>query len=135
MKEKIMGDMALMAPKLIPVFLHRYIASFRCTNPPVFPIYGTDIIYFANNLIDKTFNQLDLFDVTRMLIQKMFLELAVLKVISFIKENPFCGQRYEGELLEILCKLDRCRLKKYVVELEEILRDALIKNKEYDWLC
>lgn len=25
--------------------------------------------------------------------------------------------------------------KKYTVELEEILRDALIKNKEYDWLC
>lgn len=88
-----------------------------------------------NNLIDKTFNQLDLFDVTRMLIQKMFLELAALKAISFIKENPFCGQRYESELLELLCKLDGCYLKKYTVELEEILRDALIKNKEYDWLC
>lgn len=88
-----------------------------------------------NNLIDKTFNQLDMFDVTRMLIQKMFLELAVLKAITFIKENPFCGQRYESELLELLYKSDRCYLKKYTIELEEILRAALIKNKEYDWLC
>lgn len=88
-----------------------------------------------DNLINKTLNQLDLFDVTRMLIQKMFLELAVLKAISFIKENPFCGQRYESELLELLCKLDTCYLKEYAIELEEILRDAIIKNKEYDWLC
>lgn len=88
-----------------------------------------------NNLIDKTFNQLDLFDVTRMLIQKIFLELAVLKAICFIKENPFCGQRYEGELLELLYKLDVCYLKKYTPEIDEILRDAIIKNKEYDWIC
>lgn len=88
-----------------------------------------------SNLINKNFHQLDLFDVTRMLIQKMFLELAVLKAISFIRENPFCGQRYESELLELLSKLDRCYLKKYTFELEEILRDAKLKNKEYDWLC
>ena len=51
-RKKIIGDMALMAPKLIPVFSHRYMASFRCKNPPVFSVYGTDIIYFAKNIID-----------------------------------------------------------------------------------
>ncbi len=55
-----------------------------------------------NNLINKTYRQIDLFDVTRMIIQKTFLELAVCKSISFIRDNPFCGQRYEGELLELL---------------------------------
>ena len=46
-----------------------------------------------NNLINKTYNQLNLFDVTRMIIQKIYLELAVTKAVSFVKENPFCGQR------------------------------------------
>lgn len=45
-------DMALKAPKLIPIFSHRYIASFECKNPPIFSIYGTDIIYFAKSLAD-----------------------------------------------------------------------------------
>lgn len=51
-RKRIIGDMALMAPKLIPVFSHRYTASFRCKNPPVFSVYGTDIICFAKNIID-----------------------------------------------------------------------------------
>ena len=51
-RKKSIGDIALNAPKLIPIFSHRYIASFRCKNPPVFSICGTDIIYFAQNIID-----------------------------------------------------------------------------------
>lgn len=88
-----------------------------------------------NNLINKTYNQLDLFDITRMIIQKTFLEVAVTKAISFIKENPFCGQRYEGELLELLYKLDICYLEKNKETLKKILVDALKRNEVYDWLC
>ena len=32
-------------------------------------------------------------------------------------------------------KLDICYLKEYKAEIEEILKEALVKNKEYDWLC
>ncbi len=67
-----------------------------------------------------------------MLIQKMFLELAVLKAITFIKENPFCGQRYESELLELLYKSDRCYLKKYTIELEEIHHFTTYANRYID---
>lgn len=88
-----------------------------------------------DNLINKTMDQLDLFDVTRMIIQKIILGLAVSKAISFVKENPFCGQRYEGELLELLCKLDKCYLKEHKAEIEEVLKKALNENKVYDWLC
>lgn len=88
-----------------------------------------------NNLIKKTYDQLDLFDVTRMIIQKTYLELAVTKAVSFVKENPFCGQRYEGELLELLYKLDIGYLEKYKEILKEVLDDALKQNEVYDWLC
>lgn len=51
-RKKSIEDMALKAPKLIPIFSHRYMASIRCEKPPIFSIYGTDIIYFAKNIID-----------------------------------------------------------------------------------
>lgn len=86
-------------------------------------------------LINKTYSQLDLFDVTRMLIQKMFLELEVSKSITFIKDNPFCGQRYEGELMELLSKVDVDYLNVYKDDIQEILSKALIENEAYEWLC
>lgn len=51
-REKSIEDMALKAPKLIPIYSHRYMASIRCEKPPVFSICGTDIIYFAKNIIE-----------------------------------------------------------------------------------
>lgn len=88
-----------------------------------------------NDLINKTYNQLNLFDVTRMIIQKMFLELAVSKAVTLISENPFCGQRYEGELLELLYKLNPCYLVRHKDTLQTTLSLALSENKTYEWLC
>ena len=45
-------EMALKAAKLIPIYSHRYMASVECEAPPIFSVYGTDIIIFAKNLID-----------------------------------------------------------------------------------
>lgn len=86
-------------------------------------------------LINKTYDQIDLFDVTRMIIQEMFLELAVPKAIEFIKDNPFCGQRYEGELIELLSKMDLSYFDNYKDDMQKILCKASIENKTYEWLC
>ncbi|MDE6847445.1 MAG: hypothetical protein K2J99_16995 [Lachnospiraceae bacterium] len=52
-KRKIkIEDMMLKAPKLIPIYLHRYMPAFKCERPPIFSVCGTDIIYFAKNIID-----------------------------------------------------------------------------------
>ena len=88
-----------------------------------------------NSLINKTYNQLDLFDVTRMLIQKIFLEMALKKSIAFLEENPFIGQRYEGELMELLYKQKISHLEPYEKNIQNILSNALVRNKTYDWLC
>lgn len=88
-----------------------------------------------NTILDKTYDQLDLFDVTRMIIQKVFLKLAVSKSINFIEDNPFCGQRYEGELMELLSKLDLAYFDHYKKRLLDVLSKALNENKTYDWLC
>jgi len=38
------------APKLIPIYSHRYIASVKSSQNPVFSVYGTDIIYYGESL-------------------------------------------------------------------------------------
>jgi len=38
------------APKLIPVYLHRYMADHPCDTPPVFSICGADIICYGKDL-------------------------------------------------------------------------------------
>ncbi len=88
-----------------------------------------------NNLLNKTYNQLDIFDVTRMLIQKVFLKMALTKSIDLLEENPFAGQRFEGELMELLYKQKASDLKPYNKIITKILLNALAKNRTYDWLC
>ena len=38
------------APKLIPIYKHRYMASQYNSSNPIFSIYGLDIIYYGENL-------------------------------------------------------------------------------------
>ena len=40
------------APKLIPVFAHRYIPMIPKDNPPIISIHDVDIIYYGQNLKD-----------------------------------------------------------------------------------
>lgn len=39
-----------MAPKLIPIYIHRYMPVILDDNPPIISAYGTDIIYYGENL-------------------------------------------------------------------------------------
>lgn len=40
------------APKLIPIFLHRYMPILEEADPPVLSIHGSDIIFMGKNLKD-----------------------------------------------------------------------------------
>lgn len=51
-RKKIIKNMAFEAPKLIPIYHHRYIASLECEKNPVFSIMGTDVIYYGKDLFD-----------------------------------------------------------------------------------
>lgn len=38
------------APKLIPIYAHRYMPEMNIKNAPIFSIHDTDIIYYGENL-------------------------------------------------------------------------------------
>lgn len=40
------------APKLIPIFSHRYMPMIPSKNPPVISVHGVDIIYYGENIED-----------------------------------------------------------------------------------
>jgi len=45
------------APKLIPIYSHRYMPIINHTDPPVFSTVGADTIWYGKNLEDYLFNE------------------------------------------------------------------------------
>lgn len=52
-----------------------------------------------NQVIDKNVFEISVADVLRMMRQNEFMELAISKAIFFLRDNPFEGEMYEGELI------------------------------------
>lgn len=50
-RRKIIIKKIRSAPKLIPIYSHRYLVSMEAKQNPVFSISGTDIIYYGENLL------------------------------------------------------------------------------------
>lgn len=87
-----------------------------------------------NQLIDKKLIVLEVSDITRMIRQKEFMDMAILKAIDYLKENPFIGEMYDGELLEKISGINVDSLRKYIEEIRSILSNAIEKNEKYPWL-
>ena len=87
-----------------------------------------------NRLIDKRICELEISDILRMIRQNEFIDIAILKAVGYLKENPFAGDMYEGELLEKLSDVNINALIGYIDDIKDILSNALVKNREYEWL-
>lgn len=86
-----------------------------------------------NELIDKSINEFNIADVLRMLRQKVFTKLAMLKAIEFLRKNIFVGELYDGELLQKISELDTIFLASYASDLKSILKDYIEKCKLHTW--
>ncbi|WP_024294764.1 hypothetical protein [Lacrimispora indolis] len=67
-KAEVINNFLKTAPKLIPIFTHRYLPSYPDNKSnPVFSIHGTDVIYYGNDLLSylqiefglKDYNDID----------------------------------------------------------------------------
>ena len=86
-----------------------------------------------NQLIEKTIAEITVADVLRMVRQKEFPNLAMSKAISFLQEDVFAGESYEGELLEKVSEMDSSFLISYADDLKNIINNALVKSETRDW--
>ena len=86
-----------------------------------------------NQLIEKTIAEITVTDVLRMIRQKEFTNLAMSKAISFLQEDVFAGESYEGELLEKVSEMDSSFLIPYADDLKNIINNALVKSETRDW--
>lgn len=87
-----------------------------------------------NEMIQKTYYQLSVFDVTRMIIQKELLDVAVDRAIDYLSENPFEGQRYDGELLELLSDLKKYMSIERIQDIRNLLINIQPQINSFDWL-
>lgn len=87
-----------------------------------------------NQLIEKTIAEITVADVLRMVRQKEFTNLAMSKAISFLQEDVFAGESYEGELLEKVSEMDSSFLISYADDLKNIINNALVKSETRDWI-
>ena len=68
-----------------------------------------------------------------MLRQKIFLEIAIDKAIMTLKNNPFAGELYTGELLSSLLETDRDILENKKTDIAEIIRIAEKNWNDVAW--
>lgn len=68
------------------------------------PEYALDKWY--DSLINKTADEIDLEDVSRMLSQNVFIELGIKRAMEILSEDPIAGVFYDGQLLELLSAVD-----------------------------
>jgi L-fucose isomerase-like protein len=55
-------------------------------------------------ILQKKVSELNLLDVSRMLRQEIYPDIAVPLTWKILKENPFEGEMYDGQLLELLVR-------------------------------
>ncbi len=99
----------------------------------IFPKDRLPIHYWHAEVINKCYEDLLLFDVTRLLTQKMYLEVAILKAIEFLEEDVFCGFRYDGELLEVLSQSNLKLLNNVQDIIKKILNSGLKEVDSFEW--
>lgn len=86
-----------------------------------------------NQLIEKTIDEITVADVLRMIRQKEFTNLAMLKAINLLREDVFVGESYEGELFQKISEMDNSFLISYADDLKLIIKNALVKSEIRDW--
>lgn len=82
--------------------------------PSIKQIYNVDydtsalqsgLIKWYNRLLDKTVDELDEVDVSKMIRQNILPELAIARAITILDNNPFTGEMHDGDILNALCVL------------------------------
>ena len=97
--------------------------------------FQSSLTIWYNKVIDKSVEDLDICDVTRMIRQNILLDVAINRAIELFLANPFNGEMQEGDLLKLLVDHKTIVLKNNKVrQLLTIINKVENRIEEYDWI-
>ena len=85
-------------------------------------------------VIYKTIEELTVFDIWRMFMQERFVDTAVKRAIVYLKEDPFCSEIIDGDIMKFVSEVDIEFVKDFKEELLGIIANARKLKDEYDWM-
>ena len=85
-------------------------------------------------VIYKTIEELTVFDIWRMFMQELFVDTAVKRAIVYLKEDPFCSEIIDGDIMKFVSEVDIEFVKDFKEELLGIIANARKLKGEYDWI-
>lgn len=91
------------------------------------------LVKWHNEVINRTVGELTHADVARMLRQGMYIDVAMDKAIEMLKEDPYAGELYTGELLASLLEVNKEILKIRRQELDMIISEAKRDLNSVPW--
>ena len=98
--------------------------------------YNSGLISWYNNLIDKTVDELNVVDVSKMARQNILKEVAIARAIEIFLHDPFDGEMQDGDLLSLIIlhgsEVSKNRNKRE--ELIKVVNDLESNNYDFDWL-
>lgn len=106
------------------------IYSLNQNNQNAEPEYALGTWYAR--LINKTADEIDLEDVSRMLSQNVFIDLGIKKAMEILSGDPIAGVFYVGQLLELLSAVDLDDFKD-LSQLKLILQKINNNLSNLDW--
>lgn len=86
---------------------------------------SSSLVKWYNNVIEKTYSELNVGDVLRMLRQNLFVDMAVKKSLVMLNNDIFIGEYYDGELLEHILKTDKNYLKDNIDDINLICEKVI----------
>lgn len=94
----------------------------------------TGLINWYNSVINKTYNQLDATDVSKMYRQNLLPDLAIERAVELVLLNPYDGEYTDGGLIELISQIDLAQINhEKIVKLKSLLKKVLENYEAYDW--
>jgi hypothetical protein len=97
--------------------------------------FNSGLINWYNNVIDKTINQLNVMDVSKMLRQNILWEVAINRAIELFIHDPFDGEMTDGDLLNLLLSIEKNYIKqnKHIEHLATLTNELSFTYMNFDW--
>jgi len=92
------------------------------------------LIKWYDRLIDKTYNQLDAVDVSKMLRQNLLVEVANKRIVDLFLSDPYDGEFEVGGLLSLLLSLDVLKIEhSTLTKLKQCVETLNTDYLKFDW--